>query len=379
MRLQSLKITQFRKFDRYEVDNFHPQLNVIVGKNAQGKTTLLEAISIISQLKSFRTASGQDFVKVGRNEAAIQALMSEPTFNQILISLEGRRKSIRVDDKKVLSRAKYDFLGSAISFVPDDLYLIKGGPEARRNFFDDLCLSVSSSHDIVFQQFQKILKQRNKLIKEIREGRASLQHLSLWTDQFIEVSLKVYSIRAETLEKCALILPRIYEQLFGVKEDLKISYLTGFETNPPSFDEMAQRIGRLGQVEIAAGYSLVGPHRDDYSFQLQSKEARAFGSQGQIRGIVIALKVAQMELASHTKLGPPILLLDDIISELDDERVMSLVNYLAQYQGQLFVTTAEISKLKTLHQKFPSFKLIELQEQLQEQVQRPLESPLNLS
>jgi DNA replication and repair protein RecF len=375
LRLQSLKITQFRKFDRYEVEQFHPQLNVIVGKNAQGKTSLLEAISILLQLKSFRTSSSQDFIKVGRSEASIQAITSEPTFNQILISLEGRKKSIRVDDKKVFSRSKYDFLGSAISFVPDDLYLIKGGPESRRTFFDDFCVSVASANDLVFQQFQKILKQRNKLIKEIRDGRAGLQHLSLWTDQFIEISLKVYTLRSEHIEKCSKILPQIYEELFGVKEDLRIEYLTGFENHPPSFDEMAQRIGRLGQVEIAAGYSLVGPHRDDYAFYLQNKEVRAFGSQGQIRGIVIALKVAQMELASQTRLGPPILLLDDIISELDEGRILSLVHYLARYQGQLFVTTAEIAKLKTLHQRFSSFKLIELQEA----PLKPLESPLNLT
>lgn len=367
-----MRLIHFRCFKTFEVGNFHSRLNVIVGKNAQGKTSLLESLSLITQLKSFRTHTSAELIQEGQTQASVQALVIDPTITWISIGLEGNRKEIRIEDKKIPSRSRYDFLGSGISFIPDDLYLLKGGPEARRNFFDELCITMNSAYDLPLHQFQRVLKQRNRLIKAIREGKSSIGHLSLWTDQFIEAAFQVYQIRTELVERCAQILPSIYRNLFGVQEELKIHYETGFPKLPPSLDEIAERIGRLGEAEIAAGYSLVGPHRDDYRFYLEGREARAYASQGQTRGIVIALKVTQMELAQKSKTGVPLLLLDDIISELDESRVQALVSYLANYPGQMFVTTAETSKLKTLHQEFSGFQIIDLENELQKRPERPL-------
>lgn len=344
------------------MNEFHPQLNVIVGKNAQGKTSILESLSLVTQLESFRSSDVSELIKYGEIQASCTVDLNAPTKSRVLIGLENKKKSIRIDETKISSKSKYSLLGTSVTFVPDDLYLIKGGPEARRKFFVQLAINLDPSSVQIYQQYEKNLKQRNRILKGMKEGDHLGDQLEIWTDQFIGAAVQVYEQRFKILERLREVLPSIYQKLFDVSESIEILHDHGFDENLPDRDSIARRMSRLRGAETAIGYSLVGPHRDDFKFNLNSLNARQFASQGQTRSLVIALKISQLELTREDAYSSPLLLLDDIVSELDETRTLALVSYLADYDGQLFVTTAESSKLKTLHSQFASFKLIDLTE-----------------
>ncbi len=340
----------------------------MVGPNAVGKTSILEALSLLTQLKSFRSTRSTELVQNSFSQASVAAELEKPTASRVLISMEETRKRLEIDGKTVTSKARYPLIGGSVTFSPDDLSLVKSGPEARRDFLNELCVSLNPSFALVLKKYDKILRQRNLLLKMLKERKAPLDSLVPWTEGLIESAVPIYRERADTVEILNESLGAIYRNLFGVNEFVRTQYEHRLESSPQGLNAqeierlLVDKLNRYAEAEIASGYSLVGPHKDDMGFFIQNMEARTYGSQGQIRGLVIALKVAQLELTKKFRTFTPILLLDDIISELDDARVQALVTYLSNYPGQLFVTTAEISKVKALHSQFQGFKVIDLAE-----------------
>lgn len=320
----------------------------------------------MTQLKSFRCSRTLELVQNSFSQSSVSADLEWPTVSRVLLSIDENRKSIEIDEKRVSSKSKYPFIGGSVTFSPDDLMLIKGGPEERRDFLNELCVSLNPSFAVLLKKFEKILKQRNQLLKLIKERKADLGSLVPWTEGLIEASIPIYRERAQTIQILNNSVSNIYQSLFGVQEYVVTRYehrleamLTNF--NPQEIERyLVDKLNRYAEAEIASGHSLVGPHKDDLSFFLNDMEVRTFGSQGQIRGLVIALKVAQLELTKKFRTFTPILLLDDIISELDDMRVQALIRYLSSYPGQLFVTTAEIGKVKALHSQFQGFRVLDL-------------------
>lgn len=346
-----------------------------MGSNAQGKTSLLEALSLLTSLKSFRSTRREELILHGEEEASLKAELDLPTASEVLLGLKKNTKRLEVDKKRIVSRGQYDFLGSSVSFVPDDLFLIKGGPEQRRQFLDELIVNLKPEASTVFQRFYKALKQRNRLLKAFKEGRGNGTDLELWTDQYAEAALPLYRLRREVLEQLRGRIQEIYSRLFKVTEEIEIAYDSGFEGVFPAKDSFLERIERLQEAEKAIGYTLIGPHRDDLLFYLNGHLARSYASQGQSRSVTIALKIAQLELAQAQRVSSLVLLLDDIVSELDDHRMEALVQYLSNYRGQMFVSTAEVHKVKTLHERFAGFKILELGE-LSEASQKPQKAAL---
>jgi len=333
-----------------------------------GKTSILEALSLLTQLKSFRSAKSSELIQNGYSQSSVSAELEKPTVSRVLLALEGNQRRVQIDEKSVLSRAKYPFIGGSVTFSPDDLLLIKGGPEGRRDFLNELCIALNPAFGLVWKKYEKILKQRNLLLKMLKERKAHLDSLVPWTQGLIEAAVPIYQERAQTVKILRETMGEIYRSLFGVQETISTRYEHRLELIPDCFDTqeierlLVEKLNRYAEAEIASGYSLVGPHKDDLSLSINDLEARSFASQGQIRGLVIALKVAQLELTKKFRTFTPILLLDDIISELDDSRVQALVSYLSDYPGQLFVTTAEVSKVRSLHSQFQGFKVINLGE-----------------
>jgi DNA replication and repair protein RecF len=341
----------------------HPQLNVIAGPNAQGKSSILESLSLVTTLASFRTHKLLEVIREGEGQASVTADLVDPTRSKVVVGISGTKKLVKVDNQEVASKSKYPFLGSSVSFSPDDLYLIKGEPERRRIFLDELGMSLEPGYSKVLFRFDQVLKQRNKLLKSIKNGQFLFEEYSLWTEKFVEAAVPVYESRIRFATLLNETLPSVFKNLFRTSEDVSVVYQSSLDPKFSTQDALLQKINQLSEAERAIGYSLVGPHRDDFMVSIQSRNARHYGSQGQIRGIVIALKVAQLELNRQFRTWSPILLLDDIISELDDGRVKALIDFLAAYSGQLFVTTAEVEKVKTLHRQFSGFKVIDLNRQ----------------
>lgn len=339
-----------------------------MGNNAQGKTSILEALYLITQLKSFRSSVLQELVHHGAEESSVSVDLSQPLPTKILFGFSSKKKHLKIDDKIVAQRAKYPFLGTSVSFSPDDLSLVKTGPEARRDFLDSLSINLQPDHVQTYQQFQKLLSQRNRLLKSFKEGSRDFSSLELWTVAYVDQALLIYEIRKQSIQKLSVYLPEIYERLFSSGEEIELKYLNQFEGATPQKEAFLERLRTRQEAEIAVGYTLVGPHRDDLEIELGGLSAKAYGSQGQCRSLVIALKVAQLELTRAAQSLAPILLLDDIISELDESRVRSLVRYLAAYPGQLFLTSVEKEKLESLRSNFSDFQITELS-------QKPFRSP----
>lgn len=370
MQIQTLKIYNVRKFEQTILKDLNPKLNIIVGPNAQGKTSLLEALSLVTRLKSFKTSKLRELIRQGENEASVAVELKEPTASRVLLTFEGNKKSLKVDDQQV-AKSKYPYRGGSISFIPDDLYLLKGTPEGRRNFLDDLVVQLDPSFVQFYQQLKKILKHRNKVLRSFKEGFGKEDSFELWTEELCRAAIPVYERREEVVDLLNKTLPQIYTALFSVRENVEAIYEHGYEGRP-TLEKIRTRLERVEAGEKAIGYTLVGPHKDDLHFFINGMEARSFASQGQLRGVVIALKISELELTKAHRQWSPILLLDDIISELDDQRVAALIEFLAHYEGQLFVTTAEINKVKMLHERFSGFNLIDLKN---EALQIPLKSP----
>lgn len=343
----------------------NPRLNIIVGPNAVGKTTLLEALAVATNLKSFRTSHSLELISFGESEGLISVEIEYPTHSKISVGFQEKRRSILVDEKKVSSKSKFPFLGSSVSFSPDDLILIKGSPEGRRNYLDDLSLCLDPQFERVLEKYERTLQQRNRLLKRIKEGLAGFEELPLWTETLIESAIPIYLRRQTLIQKLNSELNKIYQELFRTSERISIKYDHRFPRDFTDSEQdvenlMIDKLNALSDGERASGHSLVGPHKDDFEIFIDQMESRTFASQGQTRGLVIALKVAQIELSRAMRNFSPILLLDDIISELDDRRVHALVHYLSRYPGQMFVTTAEMNKVKNLHEDFSNFKVIDL-------------------
>jgi DNA replication and repair protein RecF len=338
---------------------FGPQLNVIVGHNAQGKTSILESLYLITQFKSFRSSKNQDLILYGQQEASISCELTKPYPTKILFGFDQKRKRVQIDGKAINHRSRYEFLGTSVSFSPDDLSLIKAGPDERRDFLDDLAINIDPSIATIFAQFAKTLTQRNRLLKQLQEGH-SQSSLDLWDEAFIREAIRVYEIRESVVSKLSPVLPRIYNRLFGVAEELSLHYLNQFNDQIPSAEEFLKRLQSRRIAEIAVGYSLIGPHRDDLEIKINGLASRSFASQGQCRSLVIALKVAQLELTREAQKVAPLLLLDDIISELDEDRVRALLSYLSHYPGQMFLTTVEKTKIENLRENFANFQSYEL-------------------
>lgn len=316
-------------------------------------------------LRSFRTRASSELIQEGCQQGLISVELERPTASKISLGLEGNKKSLRVDEKVCGSKSKFPFLGGSLSFSPDDLMLVKGSPEARRTFLDDFSISLDPHYSAILQRYEKVLKQRNALLKSIKEGRAHFEELPLWTESLIEAAMPIYKERLRAIELLNRHMPVIYQQLFNTKEVIRLRYHHRFQDELSDDAQVieSQMIDKLNQLlpaEQASGFSLVGPHKDDVDLMINDLDCRTYGSQGQTRGLVIALKITQLELNRSFRNWSPILLLDDIISEFDDSRVQALVDYLSKYPGQLFVTTAEVSKVKTLHGQFSGFKVIDL-------------------
>lgn len=364
LQVSRMRLLNIRQFAEMEISAFDPRLNVIVGPNTCGKTTLLEALSVFSHLESFRSRDQEDLIRMGEEAGSISVAVEKPTATELVIGYRQKERLLRVDGEKI-SRSAYPFLGTSVSFVPDDLLMIKGEPERRRDFMDQLSGHIWSVYRDEQKRFEKLLSHRNRILRQLKDSLKNLsssvhtheQELSLWTEQYVEAALVIYQRRLQLVQLLKEWVPQLYRNLFGADEVSDIRYVSSLDLSGDLRAAVFQRLQERAEAERALGYTVVGPHRDDFQLFLNGHEARNFGSQGQIRGIVIALKIFELEQARTYQ---PILLLDDIISELDDRRVRVLVDYLATYPGQLFVSTAEVQKLETLHKQFPSFKLIDL-------------------
>jgi len=336
VRLDRLWLTDFRSYAAVEID-FAPGLTAILGANGQGKTNLVEAIGYLATLSSFRGAPNEALVRAG-TELAIVRAEGERDGRALLLEAElrptGRGRVLL--NRQRLARAR-DLLGAlrVTVFAPDDLELVKGGPSGRRGYLDDVLVSRRPALDPLRSDLERILRQRNTLLRQ-SGGRATADiesTLAVWDAKFVETAERLAAERAALVDELALRLAQTYAQV----ADRQVSVDARYDA-PWRADGLAAALVAARRDELRRGVSLVGPHRDELVLTIDGLPARTHASQGEQRSLALALRLAAHHVVTDATGTPPILVLDDVFSELDEQRSAALLAHLPP--GQTVLTSA---------------------------------------
>ena len=366
MRLNQLVLRNFRSYTDCEID-FTDRVNLIVGENAQGKTTLLEAIYFLSTAKSHRTYPDNELIRHNeswfylRGKVAADDSHTNPeTHNLEPLDLMTVEVSNELGGKKrfkfngVLQKKLSEWIGqfNVVFFSPESLTLVKGSPTDRRRFIDLLISQINAAYLNTLQNYQFALKQRNELLKQIRSRQANPDLLDPWDDILITEGISIIQTRVRIFAELKAYVQAKHAELTGEREILELKYQPSPEKIDSAMEQAATELFRSGlkssrSYDILRGMTSLGPHRDDFKLILEAQsagamyfqEAKSFGSQGQQRTIALALKLGELELIRETTGKTPIVLLDDVFSELDGERSSFLFNLLGRLNAQTFITS----------------------------------------
>ncbi len=351
MIIKTLKLRFYRNLDSIDL-TWNKHFNVIYGENAQGKTNLLEAIYLLGNLKSFRGARGQDLINHTAETAFISAMVNKGNVDHKLdIGLQKAGRNPRVDGKTVKKLS--EFLGylRTVLFTPEELGIIKGFPAGRRALLDRAILQTEPVYLDRVQEYDRILRQRNQLLKK----QAADKELAPWTEALVRSGSRIRYDRQLYLTRFKPLLSQVYREITGGTESASVNYSFVTEKLDELTDHMNAAFERLATRERKLGITLAGPHRDDLDFQVDERSLRTFGSQGQQRSFLLAFKAAQVMDLEEKFSEPPVLLLDDLASELDSKRQEGFFSFLLNRRGQVFLTSAQQSQLADKVQQTASF------------------------
>jgi DNA replication and repair protein RecF len=341
MRLKRLVIVDFRNITsvRFTPDR---QFNLILGRNGQGKTNLLEALYLLGSPRSFRNARLPDLVRHGERRAQVRGeIESGGVLGQIGLTIENAGRRVELDGKGIQRASDLYGRFNIVIFSPDDTAMVRYGPETRRRYLDRSIYMCDIGYLHCWHAYQRILKQRNQLLKNSdRNG------LDTWTEQLAETGAEMIVRRQRFVRQLNGMLQRHYRHISGGEENSSIGYTPEGITAQEQEDvrrELLMLLDRTQQSDIRHGTTTVGPHRDDVRFQLNGRPLRSFGSTGQQKSFVLALKMAEIDNLGEIFGEPPILLLDDLSSELDEGRSGNLLQFLLNRDIQVFMTTTQRS------------------------------------
>ena len=334
MIIKSLELSNFRNYESLCL-SFSEGTNIFYGDNAQGKTNILESLYMISTTRSHRGVKDRDLIRFGQEEAHIRSVLIKNDLDyQVDMHLrKSKTKGIAINGQRIRKASELIGLLHIVFFSPEDLSIVKEGPAQRRRFMDmELCqLDASYLHDL--NHYNRIVDQRNKLLKDVWQFPQLADTLDVWDDQLASYGSRIIERRREFIGDLAGIVSEIHEKLSGGRERLVISY----EPNCEAQDLLA-RIRESRDKDIRLRMTSAGPHRDDFSFVGNDIDLRKFGSQGQQRTCALPLKLSEIELVTGLIGEKPVLMLDDVLSELDSRRQNYLMNTIGGIQTMITCT-----------------------------------------
>lgn len=345
--LTELSLTNYRNYKKTRL-SFENKVNVILGENAQGKTNLMESIYVLAIAKSHRTSRDKELIKwdeeYAKIEGRVQKRMSALSL-ELVISNKGKKAKVNSLEQKKLS----SYIGSlnVVMFAPEDLNLVKGSPQVRRRFIDIEIGQVMPVYMHDLNQYHHILQQRNHLLKQYnRAPEKNKVMLEILTTQLVEIAVKITNRRIHFLHLLQNWAEPIHKGISRGLETLKIQYNPSVDVSEgmelsKMVEVYYEKFSKIKEKEIDRGITLAGPHRDDMQFFVNDKDVQVYGSQGQQRTTALSIKLAEIELIKSEVGEYPILLLDDVLSELDDYRQSHLLNTI-QGKVQTFVTTTSV-------------------------------------
>lgn len=334
MIVTSLRCSNFRNYEEAVLEPA-PGINVFYGDNAQGKTNLLEAVYVCATSRSHRGTKDREMIRFDQEEAHIRMDLSK---KEVPIRIDmhlkkGKSKGVAIGGLPIRKVSELFGVCNVIFFSPEDLAIIKNSPQERRRFLDMELCQLDPIYTWNLVNYNKTLTQRNKLLKDIEERPDLLDTLSVWDAQMIRFGSELIRRRNTFVEELSDLVRDVHDRLTGGREDLEISY-------QPNVEEayFAGKIYAHRNRDLGAHVSLTGPHRDDLSFEIDGIDVRHFGSQGQQRTAALSLKMAEIELVKVRTKDHPILLLDDVLSELDEHRQKHLLAGISDIQTMITCT-----------------------------------------
>lgn len=351
MRLSNLELLNFRNYENLSLV-FEKDLVIFLGENAQGKTNVLEAIYALAMTRSHRTTHEQELIEWQKKEANVRGTIEKKSHKVLLdvcFTKKGRRTKINHLEQKKLS--SYVGQMNVILFAPEDLALVKGTPQLRRKFLDMEIGQISPVYLHNLVQYQHVLKQRNLYLKQLAETKkADELYLTILTEQLIEFGSKVLFERLQFIKKLEHWANTLHQSISQQKETLTITYDSSIELSTDSTIESIaesyqQALGKTQKNERFRQVTLVGPHRDELLFFINGHNVQTYGSQGQQRTTALSVKLAEIDLMKEETGEYPILLLDDVMSELDDSRQLHLLEAI-EGKVQTFLTTTTLDHVK---------------------------------
>ncbi len=337
MIVERIELSDFRNYSSGAFD-LTTGVTAVLGRNGQGKTNLAEALAYLATLSSFRGAPPDALVRVGADTAIIRATIREDDGREVLIEAElarvGRNR-VQVNRQKLATTRELLGVMRVSVFAPDDLVIVKGGPAERRRFLDDTLVALKTSYDATRLELDRVVRQRNTLLKQAA-GRLTDEiavTLDVWDARFAEVGEQLGYARATLVARCQPMVAEAYEQLSGEASAVELHYEPEWRR-----EGLGAALARVRTADVRRGVSTVGPHRDDVAVGLAGLPARTHASQGEQRTLALALRLAAHRLVAERTGSTPVLVLDDVLSELDPQRATALLDHLPA--GQVVITSA---------------------------------------
>ena len=356
MRLCELKLRDFRNYEELELEAA-PGVNLIVGDNAQGKTNLLEALVYLGSGKSWRTQKSAELVRFGGSFADLEGTVFSQEREQTLrtVVFPGKRpRQLWRNGVKKKSAAECAGVLNTVLFCPEDLLVLKSGGAARRKLGDMALCQLRPNYDAALAEYNRLLEHKSKILKERYENPAWLEILPEYNLRICQVGALLISYRARFYESLGREASVYHGQFTGGAEDFKLDYHTVSTVSDPFAsvakltEDLQNHMESHARAELESGQCLTGPHRDDFDVKLSGLSVKTYGSQGQTRTAAISLKLAQRELMRRESGEEPVLLLDDVLSELDPGRQDFVLNQI--HSGQVFITCCEPERFTKLGQ-----------------------------
>ena len=365
MIIKSLELENFRNYETLSID-FDSGTNILFGDNAQGKTNILEAIFLSATTKSHKGSKDRDIIRFDAEEAHIRTyVVKDGLENRVDMHLrKNRSKGIAINGQKIKKAADLLGLLNVVFFSPEDLSIIKNGPAERRRFVDMELCQLDSFYLYNLNNYNKVVNQRNKLLKELYLNPGLRDTLSVWDSQLVSYGNKIIERRDAFVSQLNEIIYEIHQKLSGGKEALKIVYEP--DITPDDYEE---KLASCQERDIRTKQTSIGPHRDDFSFMVGPVDIRKFGSQGQQRTAALSLKLSEIELVKKVTKDIPLLLLDDVLSELDSSRQNYLLNSIGDIQTIITCTGLE----EFVNNRFEINKVFEVSDAVVKNVDKTLD------
>lgn len=334
MIVESLSLKNYRNYKNLKLD-FSDGINIFYGNNAQGKTNILEAVYMSGTTKSHRTNKDMELIRFFEEESHISTVVNKNGLShKIDIHLKNNKsKGVAIDGIPIKKASELFGMINFVFFSPEDLNIIKNGPSEKRRFMDIELCQLNKVYLSDLANYNKIVIQRNKLLKNFSQRDDFTDMLDVWDFQLNEYGKRIIEMRELFVERLNHIIFDIHQSLSGGKENLKILYLKNCEK-----EDLLEKLKINRERDLKMKSTSVGPHRDDLSFFFDEMDVRKYGSQGQQRCAALSLKLSEIELVKNTTGDTPILLLDDVLSELDKNRQNYLLNHIHDIQAMITCT-----------------------------------------